>query len=185
LGTADALYPATSALFLVEVLTEPGDNTIDAGGYFSFAIDMDFGGTAGIVGADVWDVQINHALFDDVQSSFTGQPQGASYTGVSAATTSAVPMTFGYTAGDIVSLFTFQLDIPASAMVGQTLTITPSEGFLQNVVVATPPDMPEQVDPQNFMVYSGLIIPEPGSMFVLLTGSGALLILRQLRRSRR
>jgi hypothetical protein len=164
----DPVLPGEYVEISIEVMTEAGDNVVDVG-YFSFALDMMVSGTAGLGADAVEDVSIATFLFDDLESSFTGEPQGEMYMGTAAATTDAFPPNFGSEIGEIVPLFSFRLEIPADAAIGETIDIELSEGVLLNVTAGL-----ERVSPQSFEPIHLEVVPEPGTLAMLWATSVAL-----------
>jgi len=163
--------------FSVEVETEAGDNVVDVG-YFSFAIDLALTGTGGAMGSDVSNVLINETVFDDLSSISIGLAQGSQYLGIAGVTTDFLPPTFGNNAGDITWLFGFDLIIPLAAEPGDTITIIPSEGTLENLIANTTFD---NVFPQRFESATLTVVPEPTSLLLLTLGAGVILGARQRR----
>lgn len=172
---ADVVSGATIPL-TAEVMTELGDNTVGVG-YFSFALDLTISGTAGGTGAHISEVFINEAEFDDLVSNALGFPQGNRYLGVAGATLNLDPPTFGQDAGAVTRLFDFFLTVPEGAAIGDTITITPSEGTLENLIADASFN---NVAPQNFQPATLTVIPEPGTL-TLVAVSASLLIGRRKR----
>lgn len=158
--------PGSLASMRAEVETYAGDNLIGFG-HFSFAVDLAFAGDAGVRGSAVRNIVMNVAVFDDVLSNQLGGPSEARYLGMGGVTTDVIWPNPGAGIGDIVELFTFDLLIPEAAQVGQTVTIMPSEGFLQNVVAN---DNFDPVAPQTFAAAHMTIVPEPGTLAFLFLG---------------
>lgn len=148
------------------VRTQAGDNVVGAG-YFSFAVDLRFSGSAPVLGSAVSDLTINTGLFDDLVVASFGLADDDRYIGIAGATTDLVAPSFGQIVGDVIPLFTFDLLIPQTAALGETITITPSEGFLENLVIGGnfPP-----VAPQTFSSLELTVVPEPSGAFLLLFG---------------
>ena len=175
----DVLAGATIALS-VEVETEAGDNVVGFG-YFSFAIDLTLTGTAGVTGTDISNVLINETNFDDLLNISFGFPQGNQYLGIAGVTTDILPPTFGDTAGDITWLLDFELMIPVTAELGDTITITPSEGALENLIANASFD---NVSPQTFLPATMTIVPEPTTAALLITLLGLRTVVSARRRFR-
>ncbi len=161
-----AIEPGSTLGMALEVETMAGDNLVDVG-HFAFAIDLDLDGTAGATGNDISGVAINTADWDDVDSNQLGGPEPGAYTDIGGVTTDAFAPNFGANVGDVVALFTFDLLVPDTASPGDVITITPSEGFLQNLTVN---DNFDPVAPQTFGAISLTVIPEPGTTALLLSG---------------
>jgi hypothetical protein len=157
----------------IQVETKAGDNLVGCG-HFAFAIDLSFLGSAGVGPDAVSGLQLNETVFGDVQSSFLGTIEGNQLKGVGGASLDAFGPNAGASVGDIVQLFSFSLNVPAAAPLGSTITISPSEGRLQNVTVN---DMFDRVSPQTFSSANLVIIPEPASLILLAVSS--LLALRR------
>ena len=157
-SSADVLAGSTVGL-AVEVETEPGDNLIGVG-HYSFAIDLALGGTAGATGGDISNVVINTAFFDDYTNG--GASNGLAYLGTAGSTTDVTVPNFGSNVGDVLWLSNFDLTVPASALVGDTILITPSEGFLENVTVTG-----DLVYPQHFAAATLTVVPEPTTLLAL------------------
>lgn len=158
----------------VEVETQPGDNLVDVG-HFSFAIDLTLTGDAGAVGSDVSNIVINEVAWDDTLSSQFGAAVGDQWIGTGGVTTDAFAPNFGAAVGNVIGLFTFDLTIPVAAPLHSTITITPTEGFLQNLTVN---DSFDPVFPQNFAATTLTIVPEPTSA-LLAVMAAAMFIRRQ------
>lgn len=158
--------PGTTTQVLMEVETEAGDNTVNRG-YFSFAVDLAFSGDAGVQGSNVSNVAINLGAFNDLQNASTGAPFGSIYGDVAGVTTDILRPSFGWHVGDIVRLFSFELTIPNGAANGDTVIITPGEGFLGNRIVSGNFD---RVAPQNYMPTTLTVVPEPASALLLIIG---------------
>ena len=147
----------------VEVETAPGDNLIGVG-YFSFAIDLALAGTAGAVGSDIGNIAINESEWDDVASNQLGNPDADGWIGVGGVTMDATAPNFGAALGDVIPLFTFDLTVPVDALPGDTIAITPSEGFLQSLTVS---DLFDPVDPQTFAAATLTVVPEPTTTLLI------------------
>ena len=161
----DALVaPGTTTHLTAEVETNAGDNVVGVG-FFSFALDLGLSGSAGVLGTDISGIVLNTTNFDDVLSGSVGVPQGDRYLGIAGLTTDFVAPTFGYNAGDVTRLFDFDLAVPASALMGDTITITPSGGALENLIANTTFD---SVRPQNFAPLTLVVVPEPTTASLLL-----------------
>ena len=173
----DVLAGATTALS-VEVETEAGENVVDVG-YFSFAIDLTLTGAAGAAGSDISNVVINETDFDDLSSISLGFPQGNQYRGIAGVTTDIFPPTFGETVGDITCLFHFDLMVPVTAELGDTITIIPSEGALENLIANASFD---NVAPQTFQPATLTIIPEPSTLTLFGLAAAGTAMFRQRRR---
>lgn len=158
----------------IKVETKAGDNLVGCG-HFAFAIDLAFFGSAGVGPDAVSGVQLNEIVFSDVLSSFLGTIEGNQLKGVGGASLDAFGPNAGASVGDIVQLFSFTLNVPAAAPIGSTITITPSEGQLQNVTVN---DMFDPVSPQTFSSANLVVIPEPASL-ILLAATGILVLGRR------
>ncbi len=160
------VLPGDTPTLSVEVETEAGDNVVGIG-YFSFAIDLTLTGTAGAMGSDIANILINETDFDDLSSISFGFPQGNQYFDTAGVTTDIVPPTFGYNVGDITWLFDFDLLVPVTAELGDTITITPSEGTLENLIANENFD---NVAPQHLQPTTLTVVPEPatGTLFMLL-----------------
>jgi hypothetical protein len=157
--------PGTTIGLTAEVETEAGDNMVGIG-YFSFAIDLTLTGTTGAMGQDISSILINEADFDDLLNHSSGFPQGNQYLGIAGVTTDILPPTFGYNVGDTTRLFGFDLTVPEMAAFGDTITIAPSEGTLENLIVN---DSFDNVVPQNFQPTTLTVVPEPTTAVMLLT----------------
>jgi len=173
-AAADVLASDTLNL-AVEVETEPGDNLVGVG-HFSFAIDLALTGDAGAMGSDISNIVINEIEWDDTSSNQTGTPLGNEWIGVGGVTTDPFAPNFGAGVGDVIELFTFDLTIPATALLSSTITITPSEGLLQNLTVNSTFD---PVSPQNFTPATLTVVPEP--MSALLVAMAAVMLVRRQR----
>lgn len=149
--------------FAVEVETMSGDNLVGIG-HFSFAIDLTLSGTAGAAGTDIRNIAINQLEWDDTLSNQLGSAQGNEWIGVGGVTEDAVAPNFGSTVGEVVDLFTFDLTVPADASLGDTIVITPAEGFLQNLTVS---DFFDPVEPQTFAAATLTVVPEPTTATLL------------------
>ena len=174
-GETNVLAGTTTTLS-VQVETEANDNVVDLG-YFAFAVDLELSGTAGAMGDDISNVLINTTAFDDFSNSNVGAPNGTLYLGTAGATTDFSPPTFGYNAGDVTWLFHFDLAVPVTAEVGDTITITPSEGANQNVVVG----IFANVTPQSYQQVTLSVVPEPTT--IVLLGLLAGTVIRTRRRA--
>ncbi len=173
---ADVL-PGTTISLSAEVLTEVGDNTVGFG-YFSFALDLTLSGTAGAVGDDISNLALNVASFDDLLGNSLGFAQGNQYLGVGGVTTDFLAPTFGHNIGDITRLFDFDLTIPVTAQLGDTITITPSEGDLENLIA----DMSfDNVSPQIFVPTTLTVVPEPSSATLCLVITAVAMLKRRRR----
>ena len=162
----------------VEVVTQSGDNLVGSG-HFAFAIDLSFNGTAEVGPDAISALLLNQTVFSDVESGFLGTIDGSQLKGVGGASLDAFGPNAGASVGDIVQLFSFSLSVPAAAPLGSTITITPSEGRLQNVTVN---DMLDRVSPQTFSSTNLVVIPEPASLVLLAAAS---LLARRRRRAAR
>lgn len=91
-------------------------------------------------------------------------------------TTNIFPPTFGYDVGDMTWLSRFDLTVPTTAQIGDTITITPSEGALENLIVNETFD---NVAPQHFRPATVTVVPEPTTAVVLTFLTGAMLRLRR------
>lgn len=149
----------------VSVRTEQGDNVVGLG-YVSFAIDLDIFGTAGATGDDIGQVVLNTMLFDLEGFNAIGAASGSRYVGISGLTSRVFAPTFGMHVGDIVDLFTFQIQIPIDAQIGSEILILPSEGFLQNLAATSTFD---PVSPQLFETTRIVVVPEPSTFLLLGT----------------
>lgn len=154
----------------VEVETMSGDNLVGMG-HFSFAIDLALTGTAGAVGTDISNIAINELEWDDTLSNQLGSAQANEWIGVGGVTEDAVAPNFGSTVGDVVDLFTFDLTVPADAVLGDTIVITPREGFLQNLTVS---DFFDPVEPQTFVPATLTVVPEPSAALLASVAIAAL-----------
>ena len=172
----DVLAGTTTGLS-VEVETDARDNVVNHG-YFSFAIDLTLTGTAGAMGSDIRNILINEVDFDDLSSSSFGFPQGGQYLGIAGMTTDIAPPTFGHNVGDRTWLFDFELTIPETAQLYQTITITPSEGVLENLIANANFD---NVSPQNLRPATLTVVPEPSSLILLTVLAGVALGRRRAR----
>ena len=172
----DVLAGATIALS-VEVETEAGDNVVGFG-YFSFAIDLALTGAPWAMGSVIStdSILINETNFDDLLNISFGFPQGNQYLGIAGVTTDILPPTFGDTAGDITWLLNFELIIPVTAELGDTITITPTEGALENLIANASFD---NVAPQHFQPATLTVVPEPTTLTMLIALSAALLAKRR------
>jgi len=175
-GGADVTSGSTVTLH-VEAVTELGDNTIGIG-LFSFAIELALSGTAGADGSDISNVIVNAGAFDDLSSLSLGFAQGSEYLGIAGVTSDIFPPTFGHHAGDVVSLFSFDLAIPDLAVFGDTITLTPSEGALDNLIANSTFD---NVSPQTFEPATLTVVPEPTSVLILGVGTTLCLVRRRKR----
>ena len=173
---ADVL-PGTTIGLSAEVVTEAGDNVIGIG-YFSFALDLTLSGTAGAVGEDISNLALNVASFDDLLGNSLGFAQGDQYLGVAGVTTDIIAPTFGHNVGDITWLFNFDLTIPATAQFGETITITPSEGALENLIASMSFD---NVMPQTFEPTTLTVVPEPSSATLCLVIAAVAMLKRRRR----
>lgn len=164
----------------VEVETESGDNVVGFG-YFSFAIDMTLSGSAGAAGDHVSGVLINEVDFDDLLSNSVGVPFGNQYLGIAGATTDVTPPNFGSEVGDVTRLFNFNLLIPPAAEYGDTITIVPSEGTLENLIVNETFD---NVAPQTYQPAMLTVVPEPTSAVMLFVAASLAVSVFPKRRNR-
>lgn len=176
-GESDVL-PGSVTTLRVEAVTEEGDNTIGIG-LFSFAIDLTVAGTAGADASDISNVVANTGSFDDLSSLSLGFAQGDEYLGIAGLTTDIFPPTFGHVVGDIIPLFTFDLTISDLAMIGDTITITPSEGAVDNLIANPTFD---NVAPQMFLPATVTVVPEPTTGLLCLAGACLGVLARKRRR---
>lgn len=151
-------FPGATVPVLVEVETQAGDNLIGFG-LFSFAIDLHLGGTAGATGAAVSGVSINQVVFNDLASNRVGMPAADRFVGTAGVTTDVIAPNAGSSIGDVTRLFDFNLRIPADAQAGDTITLLPAQGALENLTVN---DNFDPVSPQRFIMTTITVIPEPG-----------------------
>ncbi|MFH1110425.1 MAG: PEP-CTERM sorting domain-containing protein [Planctomycetota bacterium] len=165
------VLPGTTIGLRAEVETEEGDNVVGIG-YYSFALDLTLTGAAGARGSDISSVLINEADFDDLLNNSLGFPQGNQYLGIAGVTTDIFPPTFGYSVGDVTSLFNFVLAIPTTAVLGDTILITPGEGALENLIANTTFD---NVFPQRFESATLTVVPEPTSLVLLAVSAGVIM----------
>jgi hypothetical protein len=157
------------------VETEIGDNVVGAG-YYSFAVDLTISGTAGALGSDVSNVEVNTAMFNNVAAASVGHAEAAAYVGIGGATSDLIPPSFGHNVGDVIALFNFDLLVPASAAIGDSITIAPNEGILENLVVGTF----DPVAPQIFVPLHLTVVPEPTTAVLMILG--AVLAGKRIRR---
>jgi hypothetical protein len=163
-GGGAEVTPGTITHLTAEVETKAGDNVVGIG-FFSFAIDLGLSGSAGARGTDISSIVLNTTNFDDLLSGSVGAPQGDRYLGIAGLTTDLIAPTFGYNTGDVTRLFDFSLTVPASALMGETIIITPSGGALENLIANTTFD---SVRPQNFAPLTLVVVPEPTTASLLL-----------------
>ncbi len=168
----DAL-PGSTVFLGMEAETQTGDNLIGVG-HFSFAIDLAVSGTAGAAGSDIGNVVINTSFFDDTFSNSLGAPDGSSYTNIGGVTTDVFAPHYGSALGDVLALFTFDLTVPTTAQMGDTIVLTPSEGFLQSLTVS---EFFDPVSPQTFAGTTITVVPEPTSLVAVL--ASCVLVLRR------
>lgn len=175
---ADVLPGETIGL-TAEVVTELGDNTVGVG-YFSFALDLTLTGTSVAIGDDIGGVVINEASFDDLSSNSLGFAQGGQYLGIAGVTLDLVAPTFGQDIGVATWLFDFDLTVPFAAEFGETITITPSEGTLENLIANASFD---NVAPQYFQPTTLTVVPEPTTAVLLVALLGLSTVFRVRRRT--
>ncbi|MCB9854668.1 MAG: hypothetical protein H6818_03195 [Phycisphaerales bacterium] len=155
-------HPGDVVAMRVEVETLPGDNLIGVG-HYSFAINLEM---MGLPASAVSNVDVNQVLFDDVNAVFVGAPIAGTYEGIAGASTDVFPPNPGSQAGDIITLFTFNLLIPEMAIPGELIHVQPVEGDLANVSASF-----VQVSPQTFAGTSLIVVPEPaGATFMIIAG---------------
>jgi len=171
------VLPGTTIGLTAEVQTEAGANVVGIG-HFSFALDLTLTGTAGATADDISRILINEVDFDDLLNNSPGSPLGNQYLGIAGVTTDIFPPTFGHNVGDITWLFDFDMVVPLTAGLGDTITITPSEGALENLIANTTFD---NVFPQRFESATLTVVPEPTSLLLLMLGAGAILGTRRRR----
>jgi hypothetical protein len=145
--------------------TESGDNLVGVG-HYQFAVDLTLGGTAGADGTAIGNVSINNDDFNDPAGMHIGVPVGTAFAGTAGRTADPAP-TFGYVVGDEIPLFYFDLTIPETAVVGDMITVTPSEGALRSYAATSPIAL---VSPQLFETASARVLPEPGGLLILALG---------------
>ncbi len=152
--------PGSVSRLTVTIETESGDNTVGYG-YFSFATDLTVTGPESISGSNVGAVEINTAYFDDTLNNSLGEPAGNRYVDVAGVTTAVSWPTFGENVGDIILLFGFDFSVPAEMTPGDaiTITITPSEGFLQTLSANQQLD---PVEPQRFATATVRVVTDGG-----------------------
>ncbi|MHC4696933.1 MAG: hypothetical protein ACYTFA_09335 [Planctomycetota bacterium] len=170
----DVLAGTTTSLS-AEVETEAGDNVVGFG-YFSFAVDLTVTGTAGATATDIANILINETAFDDLLSNSVGFPQGSQYLNIAGVTTDFMPPTFGENVGDITWLFDFDLAVPVTAELGNTITIMPSEGAMENLIANLAFD---NVAPQSFGPATLTVVPEPSSATLCLVVAGVAMLTRR------
>ncbi len=169
------VLPGDGLTLSVEVETEAGGNVVGIG-YFSFAMDLTLTDTAVDMGSYITNVLINKTDFDDFNSP--GSPQGNQYLDIAGVTTDFRPPTFGHNVGDITWLFDFDLMVPVTAELGDTIMITPSEGALENLSANASFD---NVAPQNFQPATLTVVPEPTSLAFLTLCAGVMMGMRKRR----
>ena len=178
LPTDTDVRAGTTTNLSVVVETESGDNVVGSG-FFSFALDLAFSGSAGVAGEDVKNVSINETDFDKLLSNQLGHPDGNRYLGVAGVTWNVVPPTFGEKPGDMTWLFDFDLTVPVTAVFGDLIVITPDEGALENLAANGGFD---NVAPQRFQPTTLTVVPEPSTL-ILVPGLFALLLPAVLKRT--
>jgi hypothetical protein len=169
------VLPGDTIPVSVEVETETSDNLVGIG-HFSFAIDLTVSGTSSAAGDALTNIIINESQWDDTFSNQIGSPAGDQLVGTGGVTTDVFEPNFGSAVGDTVELFTLNLNVPADAAQGETIILTPSEGFLENLTVNAVFDA---VTPQNFAPFTFVVVPEPGSGLL----AAMLLLIRRNRPS--
>lgn len=172
-ATSAQVLPGDTIPISVEVETETSDNLVGTG-HFSFAIDLTVSGTSNVAGDALTDVVINETQWDDTFSNQIGSPSGDQLVGTGGVTTDVFEPNFGSAVGDTVELFTVNLNVPANATEGETIILTPSEGFLENLTVNAVFD---SVTPQNFSPFTFVVVPEPSCALL----ASILLLIRRNR----
>ncbi|MBX3394160.1 MAG: hypothetical protein KF841_02210 [Phycisphaerae bacterium] len=156
-GQSPTAVPGAVVQLRVLARTQQGDNLVGAG-HVAFAIDLELSGSLNLSATAISNVDLNAVVFNNLVLSSAGLAQGNHYVGTSGITTDLIPPNPGSVVGDVVRLFDFDLTIPATAQIGQFLTITPSEGDRGNVAATM--DF-ASVFPQEFVPATVFIVPEP------------------------
>ena len=166
LPPANDVMPGVTYPMRVEAETQAGDNVVGTG-FFSFAIDLTVSGDAGATGSDISNVLLNEADFDDLFGNSPGHAMGDQYVDIAGVTSNFLAPTFGHLSGDKTWLFDFNFTVPPSALLNQTITLTPSEGAFENLIVN---DAFDSVMPQLFEPATLTVVPEPVTPLLLTVG---------------